>query len=231
MNSLRPPELLAKVKLRYEAEANPEYAEKQSWYMRNKFVFYGLKAPMWVPITKELFREHGLFHGEDLIEFFQLCFDEDQRELHYLGLQMIEKAIKKQEADFIQCLEAAIQQNSWWDSVDWIAKLVGIHFLRYPELIQSYSSKWIKADDFWLQRVAIIFQLRYKDKTDEALLYQNILMVADSQEFFLQKAAGWALRQYSRTNPDSVRHFIQNNQLAALTVREGARLMKKAGMW
>ncbi len=231
MATLAPAELLALAKSRFEAQSDPEDAEKQARYLRYHFQFYGLAAPVWVPISKTLFREYGLFHGEDLMEFLELCYDEDQRELHYLGLQMVEKALKKQPSDFIRCLEGAVQQNAWWDSVDWIAKLVGIHFLRYPDLIPSYNAAWMASDQFWLQRVAIIFQLRYREKTDEALLYQNILAVATSQEFFLQKAAGWALRQYSRTDPNSVKHFIQNHELPALTVREGARLMKQAGTW
>ena len=63
-----------------------------------------------------------------------LCFEDAYREIHYSGLQMIEKKIKKQPADFIDFLEECIQTESWWDSVDWINKLVGIHFKRYPNL-------------------------------------------------------------------------------------------------
>lgn len=72
----------------------------------------------------------------------------------------------------------------------------------------------------------MIFQLMYKEKTDKELMFKYIRQVAGSKEFFLQKGAGWALRQYSRTNPEAVKKFVAENQLAALTRREALRLMK-----
>ena len=80
----------------------------------------------------------------------------------------------------------------------------------------------------WLQRVCMIFQLTYKDKTDQDLMFRYILRVAGSKEFFLQKGAGWALRQYSKTNPEAVRAFVEQHRLAPLTRREAMRLILKA---
>ena len=79
--------------------------------------------------------------------------------------------------------------------------------------------------NIWLQRVCLIFQLAYKEKTDEALMFEYVRRVADSKEFFLQKGAGWALRQYSRTNPEVVRQFVESTRLAPLTRREALRLI------
>jgi 3-methyladenine DNA glycosylase AlkD len=81
--------------------------------------------------------------------------------------------------------------------------------------------------NFWLQRVCLIFQLSYRNKTDAALLFKYVQMVAASKEFFLQKGAGWALRQYSRTDPEAVRAFVERTSLAPLTRREALRLMDK----
>jgi 3-methyladenine DNA glycosylase AlkD len=117
--------------------------------------------------------------------------------------------------------------RSWWDSVDWISKLVGQHFRRYPALIRPVTARWMDSGLLWLQRCCLIFQLFYKDKTDTELLFEYIRRVSRSKEFFLQKGAGWALRQYSRTNPEAVRQFIENTPLAPLTKREGLRLMLK----
>ncbi len=205
----------------------PEIAEGQMKYMRNQFEFYGCKAPVWVAISRNVFKEQGYLDGEALIEFVRLCNQESQRELHYIALQLIEKRINKQSEGFIEILEELIMTNSWWDTVDWIAKLVGIHFQRFPHLIQTTTRRWMDSGELWLQRVSLIFQLRYKEKTDEKLLFNYILELVHSKEFFIQKAAGWALRQYSKTNPEAVQAFIDNHTLAALTKREGERLIKK----
>ena len=206
---------------------HPETAEKQRRYLRDQFEHYGLKAPAWLAIAKEYFKTKGLFDGPELITFARLCMATEYRELHYIALEMVQKMQRKQPATFIDFLEELVLTNSWWDTVDWLAKLVGIHFKMYPELIASFNKKWQDSDDFWLIRISILFQLFYKEETNEELLYQNILNHSASQEFFIQKAAGWALRQYSKTNPESVEQFIAQHELAPLTVREGLKWIKK----
>ncbi len=204
----------------------PEVAEKQSAYMRNKFPFYGVTAPQTKPLFSELFKSYGKFTDAALIDFVRLCFENEYREIHYFGILMVEKQIKKQPANFSDFLEEMIITNSWWDSVDWISKMVSIHFSRFPEQIKSVTRDWMDSKNIWLQRVAIIFQ-RYKNyPTDEALLYQYILELKNSPEFFIQKAAGWALRDHSKEHPESVLGFLNNNPgLSNLTIREAKKYL------
>ncbi len=146
--------------------------------------------------------------------------------MHYFALETVQKTLKKQPAEFIDFLEELICTRSWWDSVDWLAKLVGLHFKLYPALIQPVTERWVSSGNMWLQRVSMIFQLTYKEKTDAELMFGYIRRLAHSKEFFIQKGAGWALRQYSKTNPEAVAHFVENTQLAPLTKREALRLLK-----
>ena len=76
-----------------------------------------------------------------------------------------------------------------------------------------------------LVRIAILFQLKYKDKTDAALLVQIVDRNSDSREFFVAKAIGWALREYSKTNKEWVRSFLQSHNLQPLSVREAIRYL------
>ncbi|MCC6727005.1 MAG: DNA alkylation repair protein [Saprospiraceae bacterium] len=206
---------------------DPETAQGQMRYMRNQFEYYGLKAAVWMALSKGIMAEKGIPTGEDMKALVRLCFDDEHRELHYFALEMVQKTLKQQAADFIDFLEELITTKSWWDSVDWLAKLVGLHFKKHPQLIVPVTERWMASGNFWLQRVCLIFQLTYRDKTDFDLMKKYILEIANSKAFFLQKGAGWALRQYSRTNPDAVTQFVQENpQLAALTKREALRLLK-----
>lgn len=196
--------------------------------MKNHFDFFGMKAPTWLPILKTTFKEQGILEGEELRDFVTTCFEDDCREMQYAAIEMVQKGIKKQPEDFILILEYMIVTKSWWDSVDWIATLVGIHFQRYPHLIVPTTERWMESGYLWLQRICIIFQLKYKEKTDLELLSKYILAVANSKEFFLQKASGWALRDLSRKKPDFVIGFVAKNpQLPPLTKREALRLLNK----
>lgn len=211
----------------FRRQGNPDVALEQMRYMRHQFEYFGLKMPQWMPLTKAIHKELGIPEGETLKELVRLCFQDDHREMQYFALETTQLSLKKQAPEFIDFLEELIRTRSWWDTVDWLAKLVGIHFKRYPEIIVPVTERWMEADTFWLQRICLIFQLTYKEKTDRELLFRYILRIAHSKEFFLQKGAGWALRHYSRTNPEAVRTFVETHHLAALTRREALRLMDK----
>ena len=225
--SLTPRQYLEAVKKLFHEAGQPEVAEGQARYMRNQFEFYGLKMPAWTALAKDFFKANGLFDGAELKTFARLCFEDDYREIQYLGLEMVQRRLKKQEEDFIYFLEELIQSKSWWDTVDWLNKLTGIHFKRFPHLIKPVTEKWIASGNIWLQRVCLIFQLTYKQDTNQDLLFDYVLRLAHSDEFFIQKAAGWALRQYSRYEPEAVTTFINSHQLAPLTKREGLKIIRK----
>lgn len=220
---------LVKVKTIFEEKGKPEVAEGQRKYMKNLFEFYGLKAPVWLPLSKKLFKEAGVFGGEELQTFVRICYEDEYREIQYFGTEMLQKELKKQTPDFINFLEELILTKSWWDTVDWLAKLVGIHFLRFPELIKPRTEQWVNSDNIWLQRTSLIFQRLYKDKTDTDLLFGYIKRLAHSKEFFVQKGAGWALRQYTRVDPKAVIQFVEDNELSPLTKREGLKWLRNTG--
>ena len=226
-SQLTPSAYIAEVKKRFAEAGDPVRAEGQKKYLRNQFDFFGLKAPEWREIGKKMFREKGLFTGTALRNFVRQCFEEKKREMHYFGIEMYERQLQKEGKSSIDFLEELICKNAWWDTVDWLVKLIGIQLQRFPSLVGEKNRQWIESDNFWLQRTAILFQLKYKDQTDEQLLFKNILRRADSIEFFVQKGAGWALREYSKTNPGRVEVFIRDHELPPLTKREGLKWIKR----
>ncbi|MFN0173444.1 MAG: DNA alkylation repair protein [Saprospiraceae bacterium] len=224
---LTPANYYTLVRETFRTHGNPDTAQGQMAYMRNQFEFFGLKMPQWMALTKAIQAQNGIPEGEDLKNLVRLCFKDDHREMHYFGLETLQKVLKKQPPECIDFLEELIITRSWWDTVDWVNKLVGLHFRRYPELIKPTTERWMAFDPekgrVWLQRVCLIFQLTYKDKTDAALLFDYVERVAGSKEFFLQKGAGWALRQYAKTNPKAVLEFVRKTKLSPLTRREALK--------
>src|SRR5690606_30371199 len=119
-----------------------------------------------------------------------------------------------------------IVNQSWWDTVDAIAThCVGQYLQNYPELKEEYNAKWILSDNMWLNRTAIIFQLKYKEQTNFELLKNNIRHFAGEKEFFIKKAIGWALREYSKTNPSAIIKFLDENDLQQLSIREASKYL------
>lgn len=210
----------------FEENSNPEFADKMQQYMRGQFEFYGIKAPIRKALLKKIEAQEGRLQGEELKLFVEAAWDEPYRELQHLAMDRMDKVKRKLDASFLPFIENLIVQKSWWDTVDMLAvNGIGPILARFPEHIPSYNLKWIQSENMWLQRTALIFQLKYKKQTDTDLLFTNILEISHSKEFFLQKAAGWALRQHSKIDADLVRDFIEKNTLMPLTVREGSRYL------
>jgi 3-methyladenine DNA glycosylase AlkD len=220
---LSPDAYFSLIRQSFREHGDPAIAPGQMAYMRHQFEYFGLKMPQWMALTKAFYKTYGLPQGEELRSLARLCFADDHRELHYFALETVQKTLKTQPAALTGFLEELILTRSWWDTVDWLAKLVGEHFRRHPDLIRPVTERWMDSGELWLQRVCLIFQLRYKKDTDAALLFGYIRRIAHSKEFFLQKGAGWALREYSKTDPEAVREFLQNNRVAPLTRREGLK--------
>jgi 3-methyladenine DNA glycosylase AlkD len=203
---------------------NSEQAGPMSAYMKHKFPFLGIKKPLRSQLTRDLINNYGVPKGEELKEAIRLLFDEEQREYHYLALDLFEKHIKKIKSDDIDLIEWMITNHSWWDSVDLIAsKFAGTYFLKFPERMHSITRVWNEHENMWLRRTSIIFQLSYKQRTDEELLFSYCANRSHEKEFFIQKAIGWALRQYARTDTTKVKNFVLSNNLAPLSKREALK--------
>lgn len=201
---------------------NEEQAEAMAKYMRNLFPFLGLKKPERAVLYKEFLRIKRKDTTVDW-EFIFKCYEMQEREFQYLAIDYMEKVIKLFTPDDMEKIEELLTTKSWWDSVDAINRVVGHIAMENPEVKENIILKWMKSDNIWLKRIAIIFQLKYKEKTDTDFLSKAILYNSQTEEFFINKAIGWALREYSKTNKQWVKEFIKGNQLSNLSIREGSK--------
>ena len=212
----------------FSANANSTEGELMSKYMRYKFEFWGIKSPQRKELQKQFLKEKPLLEIENLQEVIIGLWELPQREYQYFAMEIMKQLIKEQDSDFIDFIETLIKSKSWWDTIDFLApNLIGNLFERYPEKREYYIEKWMNSGNFWLQRTCLIFQLRYKEKTDFKLLQQLIIRLSSEQEFFIRKAIGWSLREYSKREPKRVEEFIKNTELSRLSTTEGMKFIKK----
>lgn len=194
-------------------------------YMKHNFPFLGIKAPERVFLTKQFIKIYGDPVSLDIIKEI---WDLEGREFQYIALALLDRQYKKAEKERIIFYENLVIEKSWWDTVDTIAgRLISFHFLKYPELIDEYAEKWISSENMWLNRVALLFQMKFKDKTDQKRLFKYCQYMSNRNEFFIQKAIGWALREYSYIDSKAVESFIYKTDLAPLSKREGLKNIEK----
>lgn len=212
-----------------EANQDAENAIAQKAYMRDQFEYYGLTTTTRRNVQKPFFVKEFLPSKAEMKEIVQILWLKPQREYQYIAQELAFKYVKNLEEDDIELFEFMIINHSWWDTVDHIAnKLMGAYFKKYPEFRQEYVTKWLESNNIWLQRSALLFQLKYKNELDVVLLETTIVFLLGSSEFFINKAIGWVLREYSRVNPLWVSTFVERTpNLNKLSKKEALRLIKK----
>ncbi|MBC8313112.1 MAG: DNA alkylation repair protein [Candidatus Cloacimonetes bacterium] len=214
----------------FEANANPENAVQMAKYMKNKFAFLGIKKPLRSELMKQFYNKNGYPKISELKEICRTLWTQPYREYQYAADGMLHKFRRDVDKSFIALYEYLIVTKSWWDTVDALAtQNVGVLFQRFPEMSEKYSPKWIDSQNIWLKRTALLFQLDYKEKTDVELLFKYIKKCAAHKDFFIRKAIGWVLREYSKTDAQIVIEFVKNNELSPLSKREALKWLKNKG--
>lgn len=207
--------------------SNAKIALEQRTYLRNQFEFYGLTTAKRREIQKPFLIKQYLPEKKESEEIVKELWIKPQREYQYFAQELAFKYVKQIEEKDIQLFEFMVMHKSWWDTVDFIAnKLIGQYFKVYPEQKVKYVHKWLESNNIWLQRSALLFQLKYKKDLDHDLLSSTINSLLNSKEFFINKAIGWVLREYSRTNPNWVIDFVNKTELSPLSKKEALRLIK-----
>jgi 3-methyladenine DNA glycosylase AlkD len=216
------------IKVLFTGHAYPKKAGPMKSYMRGQFEYLGIKVPEMGKLLKQHIHEHGLPPLTELDSILRDLWALPQREFQYAANGLLEKFEGQLPPEFIETLETLIVTKSWWDTVDTIATgTLGVHFKRYPIVRKKTLAKWRKSDNFWLRRATILFQLGYKKDTDFELLCDIIRENLGSQEFFINKAIGWSLRQYTRVDPQGVRDFVAATPLQPLSAREALKWLEK----
>ena len=207
-----------------KAVASPDDAVAMKAYMKNKFEFLGVKTPARRKLAKAFFKQHT----DSVIDwnFINEAWKNPYRELQYVALDYLEIRKKLLAPSDLPRLKKLAQTKSWWDTVDFLDRLVGSIIAQFPETKATILS-WSCDEDIWLRRLAIYHQLLRKEETDTELLEKILINNLGQTEFFINKAIGWALRDYSKTNPNWVRDFIERHQaeMAALSIREGSKYL------
>ena len=220
-------QFLNTLKAQFEKEANASIATGQQAYMRNQFSFYGVKTPVRRAIQRELFKKDVLPPKPELHKLVTSLWNLPERENQYVAQELARKYIKNIEEEDIVLYEYMITHKSWWDTVDFIAaNLVGAYFKAFPHKRNDITKRWMSSNNMWLQRTTLLFQLKYKETLDTEFLAKTIQNLLGSQDFFINKAIGWVLREYGKTNEDWVLQFAAKTSLHPLSKREALRLIK-----
>jgi 3-methyladenine DNA glycosylase AlkD len=210
-----------------EPLADRKRSEWMTAYMRGQFSYLGIPKPMRSKATQSLISGCKGLPVADLMKIAETLWQQKEREYLYTGAELLDR---NSEAFGVGDLDGFFQlglQKSWWDSIDTLASTINAIVFRErgSPLGQETMDRLLEHPDFWMRRIAMIHQLGWREQTDQERLFRYAQKLGGSREFFLQKAAGWALRDYARHEPREVIKFVAANRdsLSALTAREATK--------
>lgn len=224
-------QIILRIEELFKQNADSSLGEKQKGWMRNQFPFLGISTPdrrkLQSPLFKKLIPSPDALSIQESIELIKLLTKKKEREFHYAAIDIAKIFIDCYPSTIIELFEEMIKSNSWWDTVDDIASnLVGSLVKKHPTLLLKMDN-WISDSNLWIRRTALLCQLKWKDETDEKRLFSYCKKTMTEKEFFIQKAIGWALREYSKIDKQTIRKFIESHRhsLSPLSYSEASKLL------
>lgn len=208
------------------AHAHPTRAVAMAAYMRGQFSFLGIASVERRALSADWMRRKR--SPAQVIALADQLLAQTPRECSYIATDLLRRHAKQLRVEDLAQLLAFAQRGAWWDVVDalvpTIAQLVRQHRKDTPRVLQAMDES-LQHPDRWLRRVAILHQLGWRLDTDFARLSRDALHLAPEREFFIRKAIGWALRDYARWAPDTVRAFLltHGQQFSPLSLREAGK--------
>jgi 3-methyladenine DNA glycosylase AlkD len=213
------------IKEAFELLRDEDNAKKMSSYMRDKFKYYGIPTPKRKAVYKSILNKEKKAGAIDW-GFIETCWNDEYREFQYVVMDYLVAMQKFLKYDDIGAIEKFVRSKQWWDTIDGLDRIVGnIAFI--DSRINDLMLKWSEDDDFWVRRIAIDHQLCRKLDTNVELLEKILVNNFGSAEFFINKAIGWSLRDYSKSNPEWVRGFIDkyHDKMSPLSLKEASKYL------
>lgn len=213
------------LKEKFMRNADAGVAQEMQQYMKNKFLFYGYHTPARRKIYAENLKLEKKNKKIDW-DLLNQAWNDPYREMQYFACDYLLALKKYLMFSDMDKIENFVRTKSWWDTIDSLIKPVGYLGL-HDERVNDLMLKWSQDDNIWIRRFAIEHQLLRKDQMNTALLAKIIKNNLNSEEFFINKAIGWALRDYSKTNPKWVKNFINeySEQLTPLSIKESSKYL------
>lgn len=222
--------LIQHVQQRLRDEAEPEKAPAMAAYMKTDMPFYGVQARARHAIGRDVARRFAGISEADYVAAIEGLWAAPHREDKYMAIEVAGLFPEHRVPPRLPLYRRLVAEGAWWDLVDATVSAAISPVLRaHREAVRPEMDRWIASDDLWVRRAAMLCQLGHREVASQPQLFAYALRLAAEKEFFIRKAIGWALRDYSYAAPDAVAAFVEDHEevFSGLTVREALKHVRR----
>lgn len=217
-----------------QSNANLENASKMQAYMKTQQPFLGVAAPVRKTLFSQTRKHYRIDTQQEYEDIVQSLWRGSgtvlpYREEQYLALEVAERYKKFRVPESMPLYVSLLSTAENWDTVDWIGiNLIGQLIKEHPEF-ECQLRAWREHDNIWFRRTSLIAHIKHKVDTNTALMAETILLLCHEKAFFIRKAIGWVLREYSKADPQWVSDFVtkHDTKLSGLSKREALKAINK----
>ena len=227
MNKVHP--LVKYVRSELKRAANPEKAAPMQAYMKTDQPFYGVQGTPRKQIYKTGIKKHPVQSRDEYHAIIWDLWNGKYREEMYMALEVAEQCKAFRGKASWSLYEKLMRSATNWDTLDWIVGRIMSPIVQEHRQLEEKLIKWRVHKNFWVRRASLLAHLKHKDQTNVELLAETILLLAHEDEFFIRKAIGWILREYSYTDAKWVEAFVAKHEdvLSTLSKREALKAIER----
>jgi 3-methyladenine DNA glycosylase AlkD len=184
--------------------ADKERAENSKRYLKSPYEFYGLK----VPEIRKIVKEYKNIEFYSALNLFDELWKSGNHEEMSFALYLLSSYVKEHPTEIWKFLLERIEKAKSWDHIDELSShILGKILLERIDLISDIK-KLSESKNPWLRRTSIVStcQLIGKNKIELTLRLAEKLIYDDN--IYVQKGAGWMLREAGKKNRVAIKDFI-----------------------
>jgi 3-methyladenine DNA glycosylase AlkD len=206
--------------------ADPEYQATVRRTVPTGLKVYGLRVPQLRGIVRTWIRDHKQVTCHDLVALVEALWNGESREERMLVTYLFEH-YKHCAPDLTRMhFERWRRDLDNWEVTDGLGWVLALWLLADPDTRLDYLWGLIADEDVWSRRLALVATVPINQgHTGFTIPDQTLELVDQVKEErhpMITKAVSWALREMTKSHPDQVATYLEENQevLAAHVVRE-----------
>jgi 3-methyladenine DNA glycosylase AlkD len=207
------------------ALADAKRAEHEKRYQKSRWEHWGVALPkMDVAIRETL----GGLSQRQALELSRRLWREPVWDLKIVAGRILARRSIDPDADVWAFVTEHLPDLDGWAVADNLASVASRCLVEDPRRLDAVEA-WIENPHLWTRRAALVFTLPWaKGERDPERMLGWAARLAQDREWFIQKAIGWWLREFSKRDGRRVRRFLTEHgpKLTGVAKREATKYLK-----